>query len=99
MWPSGAGFPWATFTVNLAGALVLGFLVVFPVERLVPSRYAHPLMGAGFCGGLTTLSTLAVEVDLLLKAGRIGVAAVYVVATVTAGLAAGWAGMFLARAG
>jgi CrcB protein len=58
--PSGAGaFPWDTLLVNLFGSLVLGFIVVTAFERLAPSRYLRPLIGTGFCGGLTTSSTFA----------------------------------------
>ena len=73
--PSGAAaFPWDTLLVNLVGSLLLGFIVVTAFERLAPSRYFRPLIGTGFCGGLTTFSTFAVEIVLLIRAGRVGVA-------------------------
>jgi CrcB protein len=95
--PAAHGFPADTWIVNLVGSLILGFVVVTAVEPRGPSRYVVPLIGTGFCGGLTTFSTFAVEVDLLLKSGRIGLAAAYVVASVAGGLAAAALGAQLAR--
>jgi fluoride exporter len=54
--------PWATLAVNILGAVLLGVLSALP-GRVVPAGgLARPFLGAGFCGGLTTFSTLAVEV-------------------------------------
>jgi CrcB protein len=84
--------------VNLIGSLAVGLVVVAALERVAPSRYFRPLLGTGFCGGLTTFSTFAVETDLLVKAGRVGTAAAYVVVSVVGGLVAVRIGMLLARA-
>jgi CrcB protein len=92
------GFPWPTFTANVAGAFIVGLVIVLVVERLPPTRYVRPLIGTGFCGGLTTFSTLVVEIDLLVRAGRVGLALGYLAATLAAGMAAVWCGMALARA-
>jgi CrcB protein len=53
------------------------------------------LVGTGFCGGLTTYSTLAVEADLLIRSHRDGLAAGYVVVSVVAGLAVAAVGIAL----
>lgn len=95
--PTANGFPWPTFTANLVGAFILGLVIVLLLDRLPPSRYVRPLIGTGFCGGLTTFSTLAVEFDLLVKSGHVPLAIGYLVATLVAGMAAVWAGMALAR--
>jgi CrcB protein len=88
--PAGNGFPWATFTVNLIGALILGVLLE-QLSRRGPDtgrlRQLRVLVGTGFCGGLTTYSTLAVEADLLVRAHRDGLAATYALASVVAGVA------------
>ena len=94
----GSGFPWATWTVNVAGSLVIGLVVVAAVERAAPGRYLRPLLGTGFCGGLTTFSTFAVETDRLLRAGDAGTAVAYVAASLAAGLLAVAAGAAIARA-
>jgi CrcB protein len=96
--PAGTtGFPWATLVVNLVGSSLLGFIVVAALERLSPTRYFRPLLGTGFCGGLTTFSTFAVEMDLLVRAGRPGTAAVYLAVSLAGALAAARLGMVLAR--
>jgi fluoride exporter len=54
-------WPWATFTANIAGAVLVGYLVTRLQERLAPSRGLRPFLVTGLCGGLTTFSTLQVE--------------------------------------
>jgi CrcB protein len=91
------GFPWPTFTANITGAFVIGLVIVLVFDRMAPTRYVRPLIGTGFCGGLTTFSTLVVEIDLLVKAGHAALALGYLAASLAAGMVAVWAGMALAR--
>ena len=80
-WPAQVGaFPWATFAVNVAGTALLGYVVV---RR---ARW-RPLVGAGFCGALTTFSGLQIELLAMLDAGREGLAVAYAASTLAAGLA------------
>ena len=95
--PSANGFPWATLVVNLAGSLIVGFVVMAAVERAAPSRYIRPLIGTGFCGGLTTFSTFAVQLDLLVKADHLGTAVLYLLVSLGAGLLLARMGVSLAR--
>jgi CrcB protein len=85
-------WPWVTLFVNLAGTLALGFFVTRLQERLPPSAYRRPLLGTGFCGALTTFSTMQVELLRMIDAGHWGLAAGYGAAS----LAAGFAAVFLA---
>jgi CrcB protein len=80
-------WPWATFLVNVAGAFLLGYFVTRLQERLPLSAYRRPFLGTGLCGGLTTFSTMQVELLQMLDAGRIGLAAVYAVGSVAVGFA------------
>lgn len=96
--PGATGFPWDTLIVNLGGSFLLGFIVVTLVERAAPSRYLRPLLGTGFCGGLTTFSTFVVQIDLLVRAGHAGTAFAYLAVSMVAGLAVVRLGMLLARA-
>jgi len=84
--PTGVdAWPWATFAVNMAGALVLGYIITRLQERLPPSSYRRPLLGTGFCGALTTFSTLQLELFGMLDTGRLGLAAAYATATIAGG--------------
>lgn len=98
-WPTGAGqFPWATFTVNTAGTFVLALLLVLVLEVLPPTTYLRPAIGTGFCGALTTFSSVVVQVDELAAHGHAGTAVGYVIASLTAGLAAASFGVVAGRA-
>jgi CrcB protein len=85
---SGTEWPWATFIVNVAGTFVLGYFATRLQERLPLSAYRRPLLGTGFCGALTTFSTVQVELLRMLDANELGLAAAYVTASVVAGLGA-----------
>jgi fluoride exporter len=81
-------WPWATFAVNIAGAALLGYLVTRLQERLPLSAYRRPLLGSGFCGALTTFSTMQVELLQMLDHGRDALAGGYAAASIGAGFAA-----------
>ena len=91
------GFPWATFWTNVSGSFVLGVLLVLLLERFPPNRYARPFLATGFLGAYTTFSTFSVETDLLVKDGHVGLAVLYVAASLVAGLTAAWLGIRLTR--
>ena len=84
----GPAWPWATFAVNLAGAFALGYFTTRLQERLPLSAYRRPLLGTGFCGALTTFSTLQLELLRMLDHGRAALALSYAAASVAAGFAA-----------
>jgi CrcB protein len=86
--PTGSGWPWATFAVNVVGAFVLGYVVTRLQERMPLTAYRRPLLGTGFCGALTTFSTLQLELFDMLDAGRTGLALTYVLASLLAGYGA-----------
>ncbi len=84
----GPNWPWVTFSVNIAGAFALGYLVTRLQERLPLSTYRRPMLGTGLCGGLTTFSTMQVELLKMLDAHSYGLAGSYFLASVTGGFAA-----------
>lgn len=67
-------FPWPTLVANVVGSGLLG---------AIASRRLHEqtswLFGAGLCGGLTTMSTFAVEVVDLADNQRAGLAVLYLI--------------------
>jgi CrcB protein len=80
-------WPWGTLVANVAGAALLGFVLVrFSSRAPAPTR-VRALVGTGFCGALTTFSTLQRELLEMLDAGRAGLALAYVAVSLVAGLA------------
>lgn len=84
----GAGWPWATFLVNVAGALLLGYVTTRLQERLPLSSYRRPFLATGVCGALTTFSTMQVELLRMLDDDRLALAASYALVSVAAGFLA-----------
>jgi CrcB protein len=89
----GADWPWATFLVNVTGAALLGYwFTVLP-----HTSYRRPLLTTGFCGALTTFSTVQLELLEMIDADRFGLAFLYLVTSVAAGLAGAQAATAAAR--
>jgi fluoride exporter len=88
-WPHGPhSWPWPTFIVNIVAALLLGYFVTRLQERLPLSSYRRPLLGTGICGGLSTFSTMQVELLKMLDVHAYGLAIGYAGASIAAGYAA-----------
>lgn len=90
-------FPWGTLAVNVAGSALLGFLVGAQAHLGMPPS-VMALAGIGFCGGLTTFSTLGYETLRLLEDGAIGAAGLNMLGSLTLGLAAAFLGHAIALA-
>jgi CrcB protein len=82
--PAAGAWPWPTFAVNMAGALLLGYFFARLSDH-GEDRLVQPLLGTGLCGTLTTFSTFQLELFHFVDAGETGLALVYCVATVAAG--------------
>ncbi len=81
-------WPWATFAVNIAAALALGYLVTRLEEGLPSFLYRHAFLTSGFCAALSTFSTMMVELLRMLDGGHWGLALGYTAASLTGGLLA-----------
>lgn len=82
--------PVGTLAVNVVGSLLLGLLVGAGVTG---SPLA--LVGIGFCGALTTFSTLALEIWDAIEDERPAAAATVVLLSLTLGLGAAYVGFLL----
>ena len=78
-------WPWPTFVVNIVGCFLLGYFATRLQERLPLSAYRRPLLGTGVCGGLTTFSTMQVELLRMLQSHDYALAVAYAVASVVGG--------------
>jgi CrcB protein len=84
-------WPMGTFVVNMVGALILGVLLEGLARRgpdIDGRQHARLLVGTGFCGALTTFSTLAVESDLLVRSHNPGLALGYAAGSLVGGFVA-----------
>jgi CrcB protein len=82
---SPGGWPWATFAVNIAGALLVGYFVTRLQERPPVSMLARPLLATGLCGALTTFSTVQIELLRMADRHAWSVAGAYLAASVIGG--------------
>lgn len=82
---SAPSWPWITLAVNLAGALALGYFATRLQERLPLSTYRRPWLGTGICGGLTTFSTMQVELLKMIDAHRYATAIGYAAVSIVGG--------------
>ena len=83
------GFPFGTFTVNIIGCFLIGLLSAY---FLKVDNYLKFLLITGFCGGFTTFSTFSAENFSLWQNGSYFTLILYVLASVTIGLFAVFAG-------
>lgn len=84
----GGGFPWATFGINVVGALGLGVLHAYvPMHPRMPRR-VRAVLGAGLLGGFTTFSAYAEEARALLAEGYDAIAMAYMLGTLAAAVIA-----------
>ncbi|NRF92740.1 fluoride efflux transporter CrcB [Paenibacillus frigoriresistens] len=84
-------FPWGTFSCNLIGCLILGFLT-FATKLPIPARLRLPIT-TGFIGSFTTFSTFSYETMSMLNQGQMLLAVLYVMGSLWGGLGATWLGV------
>ena len=85
-------FPWPVLAVNVAGSFLLGVLLAEEWDHPKARLLLHDAGAIGFCGGLTTFSTFAVEVVDLVRDGHAATGALYTLASVAGAIAAVVAG-------
>jgi fluoride exporter len=90
-------FPWGTFTVNVLGSLILG-IITGAVTSGGASPQVQLAVGTGFCGALTTYSTLSYETLRLLEDDARLFAAANIVASIVAGLGSAFLGVAIGQA-
>ena len=84
----GASFPTGTLAVNIAGSLLLGFVMRLATGSTVISAELRGGLTVGFCGAFTTMSTFSYESVRLLGDGEYWYAGLYMGGTILGCLAA-----------
>jgi CrcB protein len=92
---TGGEFPYGTLLINVTGSLLLGVVTGAAMHHGLSTDVAL-VVGTGFAGGYTTLSTWAWESLALAESGELLEAGLNVVGSFALGLAAAAAGLGLA---
>ncbi len=87
-----SGFPVKTFVINIVGAFVLGMVAQTGVTYPGVPHELILMLQVGLCGGFTTFSTFSSEALTLLSHGQVATALLYMVASMSLGLLAVFAG-------
>ncbi|MDE0422246.1 MAG: fluoride efflux transporter CrcB [Gammaproteobacteria bacterium] len=95
---SGAGFPWGTLFVNLAGCLAIGLVIGAFAGTTWFEGVGRALLVAGVLGAFTTFSAFSMDTVILVEEGRIISAGAYVVGSVVGCLLAAGLGYRVAVA-
>jgi fluoride exporter len=97
---SGAGLStlYATGAVNVTGSFIIMFFATMtgPDGRLLVGPVRRQAIMTGFCGGLTTFSSMSLDTFLLLQGSQPLAAGGYLLVVIALSLVACWAGYVLA---
>lgn len=89
--------PLVTFTVNIIGSFLIGFLYILFVQKSDLSPALKLALTVGFCGGLTTFSTFSLELFEMVKNAQYLHAFVYAILSVIICLIAVTVGVYCAK--
>ena len=93
----GTAFPYATAFENVTGSFVMGLLIGYFAFRGHLSQHWQLFLTTGILGGYTTFSAFSLDAVLLYERGALGLATLYVLASVVLSIAGLVAGLALAR--
>ncbi|MBD3827729.1 MULTISPECIES: fluoride efflux transporter CrcB [Stenotrophomonas] len=93
----GAGFPWGTLTVNLVGAFVAGYVMIWLQSRGSAALYWRAFLIVGMVGGLTTFSSMMLESLVFVRADRSPMVPLYLGISLAGGMLLVWAGARVAE--
>ena len=93
----GAGFPWGTLIVNIAGCFLMGVLIEMLALRFSATNDMRVFLTTGLLGGFTTFSAFALDVVVLAERKQNVAAMLYLGSSVFFSLLALFAGLAMVR--
>ena len=93
----GAGFPYATFFINVTGSFVMGLIAAWFAFKGDASQHWRLFLTTGILGGYTTFSAFSLDTVLLYERGETGLAALYVLSSVALAVGGLVVGLALVR--
>ena len=95
----GCTFPIKTLMINIAGSFLIGIVVALAMKTDSLDSRTVLFLKVGICGGFTTFSSFALETTDLMKNGKMHLAVIYTVLSVTLGVLAVFAGQGISGKG
>jgi CrcB protein len=93
----GSAFPYGTLFINVTGSIVMGLVAGYFAFKGDASQHWRLFLTTGILGGYTTFSAFSLDAALLYERGEMGMAALYVIASVTISIIGLFAGLALVR--
>ena len=93
----GTAFPYGTLMINITGSFVMGLVAAYFAFKGDASQQWRLFLTTGILGGYTTFSAFSLDAALLYERGEVGMAAVYVIASVAISIAGLFAGFAIVR--
>ena len=93
----GPGFPYSTFIINITGSTIMGLVAAYFAFKGDASQHWRLFLTTGILGGYTTFSAFSLDAALLYERGELGLAALYVIASVVLSIGGLFAAFWLVR--
>ncbi len=93
----GTAFPYGTLLINITGSFIMGLVAAYFAFKGDASQHWRLFLTTGILGGYTTFSAFSLDVAVLYERGDIGLATLYVLASVLISIAGLFAGLALVR--
>jgi CrcB protein len=93
----GTDFPYGTLLINVTGSLIMGLTAGYFAFKGGAAQPLRLFLTTGILGGYTTFSAFSLDAALLYERGALGLAAVYVLASVGLSILGLFAGLALVR--
>ncbi len=93
----GTAFPYGTLLINVSGSFIMGLVAGYFAFKGDASQGWRLFLTTGILGGYTTFSAFSLDAAVLYERGEVGLAALYVLASVALSIGGLFAGLALVR--